>query len=251
MALLTALRGNQNTTRLLNYLKSSPKQYPCLTKEEEREMIRENAGDRQRLNKLLFMHNIRMVFSMAGRYVSKHRDFDTVVQDGMVGLATAAQRFEPEKNIKFCTYAMIWVKKYMSGYYYTNQFRKIDSQTVSLSSPASASSDEGDQPFEAVVQNYMDPSLATRAGDIDCALSADERSEICADLYARLTDDASLSATEKAVFTDMFVEREKTRDIAEKYKLGSDQISEIKHKILRKFKDILATGYSVTSMADL
>ena len=251
MAFLNRIQGNQNTTKLLNFLKRSPKQYPCLTKEQEQKLIEEHRHDRVELNRLLFMHNVRMVFSMAPKYVSKYRDFDTVVQDGMVGLGEAAKRFKIEKDIKFCTYAMIWVKKYMSGYYYTRQYQKIDSVSVSLSSPTRADDGDGDQTLEGVIQSYIDPSVDSRRNAIERQLSADECAEICEDLYGQLREDSSLSATEKAVFTDLFVEREKARDVAEKFGLDSDQISAIRRKVLDKFKDILVRDYEIDSYSDI
>ena len=82
-------------------------------------MIEKYKDDRDRLNHLLFMHNIRIVFNMAKTYMSKTNDYDSLVQNGMQGLAEAARRFKVDKNIKFCTYATIWVKKYMTMYYYS------------------------------------------------------------------------------------------------------------------------------------
>lgn len=42
-------------------------------------MIQENLHDRDRLNFLLFMHNVRTVFSQAKVYMSKTNDFDSLV----------------------------------------------------------------------------------------------------------------------------------------------------------------------------
>lgn len=53
-------------------------------------MIEKHRADRDRLNELLVMHNIRLVFNFAKGYMSKTDDYDTMVQDGMRGLATAA-----------------------------------------------------------------------------------------------------------------------------------------------------------------
>lgn len=245
-------RGNQNTTKLLNYLKQSSTQYPCLDKKAEREMIEKWRHDRTKLNQLLFMHNIRTVFSMASRYVSKYRDFDTVVQDGMVGLGEAAKRFDLDKNIKFCTYAVIWVKKYMSGYYYTSQFKNIDANTTSLSAPAaSASPDDKGSTLENFIQDIIDPAERLSVPDIDAQLAASENSEICESLYGRLEADSSLSATEKAVFAELFSGREKPRDVAEKHGLDMEQVSDIRRKVLSKFKNILAADYGIASYADL
>lgn len=83
-------------------------------------MIQENLHDRDRLNFLLFMHNVRTVFSQAKAYMSKTNDFDSLVQNGMLGLAEAVRRFDPSRDVKFCTYANTWVHKYLSMPYYTS-----------------------------------------------------------------------------------------------------------------------------------
>lgn len=246
--------GNQNTTKLINQLKASSTQYPVLNKKQEREMIEQNRNNRDRLNFLLFMHNIRTVFNQAKAYVSKTNDFDALVQNGMMGLGEAARRFDIDRDIKFCTYATIWVKKYMSMPYYTAQF-KLDMKTVSMNSPTlAASADENlsaEDTFENYIQSYLEPSVDFGNRPIESELSANEQSEICEKLYSRLEADSSLSAVDKAVFTDLFIEREKTRDVAEKYNLDQTAISEIKHRILRKFKDILKREYDITSYSDL
>ena len=66
-----------------------------------------------------------------------------------------------------------------------------------------------------------------------------------------MENDSTLSATDKAVFNDMFKNHEKTRDIAEKYNIEISDVSEIKHKILSKFKTILVNEYNITDVADV
>ena len=53
------IRGNQNTTKLINTLKAASIQYKCLTKDEEQKMIDKYKNNRPLLNNLLFMHNIK------------------------------------------------------------------------------------------------------------------------------------------------------------------------------------------------
>jgi RNA polymerase sigma factor (sigma-70 family) len=125
-------------------------------------MIQENLHDRDRLNFLLFMHNVRTVFSQAKAYMSKTNDFDSLVQNGMLGLAEAVRRFDPSRDVKFCTYANTWVHKYLSMPYYTSQY-KLDMNTVSLSSPSQAVKDQdgslsSEDTLENVVQDYVDPA---------------------------------------------------------------------------------------------
>jgi DNA-directed RNA polymerase specialized sigma subunit len=61
-----------------------------LSKTAERELIQKYRHNRTKLNKLLFMHNIEIVFNQAKKYMSKVEDFDALVQDGMIGLGEAA-----------------------------------------------------------------------------------------------------------------------------------------------------------------
>jgi len=245
------IRGNQNTTRLINQLKSSSVQYPVLTKEQEREMIEKHKDDRERLNFLLFMHNVRTVFNQAKAYMSKTSDYDSLVQNGMLGLAEAVRRFDTSRNIKFCTYANTWVHKYLSMPYYTAQF-KLDTKTVSMNAPTQSHDGDGaDETLENCIQNIMDSSAWKEDFSVESQISAIERAEICDDLYGWMDSDTSLSATDKAVFREIFVDREKTRDIAERHKMDASDVAEIKHRILGMCKARLERKYAITSYADI
>ena len=48
---------------------------------------------------------------MASRYRNKGIDYDDLVQEGNIGLLKAAEKFEPEREVKFSTYANYWVKQ--------------------------------------------------------------------------------------------------------------------------------------------
>ena len=69
--MITSIQNNENTTKLLNLLKRSERQYPCLSKDEEQALIEKYKDDRETLNKLLFMHNIKAVFNQAKAFVMK------------------------------------------------------------------------------------------------------------------------------------------------------------------------------------
>lgn len=244
---------NVNTTKLINQIKASHEQYKILSKEEEQELIEKYRNDRDKLNQLLCMHNIKMVFSMAKSFVTKTRDFDSLVQNGMLGLMEAAKRFDIDKNIKFCTYAAIWIRKYFSMHYYTSQY-KIDQNTSSLDEPAAFGSDDptDDTSFlENSLHKYMDPTHQDVVKTIDDSISANENSELCANLYSKLNADNSLSAMEKNVFIKLFVDNEKARDIALEYQIDPNTIAEIRRKVLNKFRNILAADYGITEYNQL
>lgn len=215
-------------------------------------MIEAYRGDRDRLNYLLFMHNVRTVFSQAKAYMAKTDDYDSLVQNGMLGLAEAARRFDPDKGIKFCTYANIWVHKYLSMPYWTAQFR-LDRKTVSLNAPAGdCDSASPDDTLENCVQDLLDPSFQSpSAVSVENEISACEQRDICDDMYRMMEGDSSLSATDKAVFTDLFARKEKTSCVSEKYNISQSAVSEIKRKILGKMREWMARKYNVSSYSQI
>lgn len=244
------IQGNQNTTKLINQLKADPKQYPALDKASERKMIEKYRGNREKLNHLLFMHNIKMVFNMAKKYTSKTRDFDNLVQNGMKGLAEAAVRFDLDKGIKFDTYAHWWIKKYLLSIFDPVK-TKIERSSISLDLPAlQGSSNSSDQSpkYENFVHDYIDPTVQ-QPRTIHEELSANEQQEICNQLYERIEADNSLSAMDKQLFTEMFQNREKTRDLALKYGLDQREVGQIRKTILEKCRGILENEMHITSFS--
>ena len=244
---------NVNTTKLINEIKNAKDQYPVLSKEEERELIEKYRNDRTELNRLLCLHNVKMVFSMAKSFVTKTRDFDSLVQNGMLGLMEAARRFDIDKNIKFCTYAAVWIRKYFSMYYYTAQY-KLDQATSSLDEPAAFGSDDPNDEtsfLENSLHKYVDPTYQDSVKQVDDFITASENSELCAKLYSKLSADTSLSSVEKGVFMKLFIDNEKTRDVAAEYHIDPSAVAEIRRKVLGKFRNILAADYGITEYNQL
>lgn len=246
------IHGNKNTTDLCNKLKAAEKQYPTLSKADEKALIKKYKNDRDKLNTLLFMHNIRIVFNIAKKYVSKTNDFDGLVQDGMLGLSEAVKRFDIKKDIKFITYATIWVRKYILMNFYGKQV-EVDKRSSSLNAAIdnSMKSNNGNEvTFENFVNEFIDPSCYQPKNIREELLSV-EQSDICNKLIEHMNNDVNLSATDKSVFIDLFYNREKPREVAEKYNISVIEITDIKKKILSKFKTILHNEFDVNSYADI
>lgn len=244
--MITSIQHNENTTKLCNFLKRSEKQYPCLTKEEERVLIEKYKDDRETLNKLLFMHNIKAVFNQAKAFVMKTKDFDNLVQDGMLGLGEACRRFDPSKDVKFITYAMPWIRKFILANFYGKQ-SELEKRSVSIASLVStlAENSRGNKEaaFDAVINECVDPSYSVVS--IEEQLSTDEKEVICKDLLNKVEADNSLSANDKAIFIDVVCNKERASDVALKYQTSKTYINELKSKVLNKLRNILETEYDV------
>jgi RNA polymerase primary sigma factor len=84
---------------------------PRLTADEERVLGRRiKEGDQDALRRLV-EGNLRFVVSYAKRYRSLGVPFLDLIHEGNLGLMEAARRFEPERNVKFITYAVWWVRQ--------------------------------------------------------------------------------------------------------------------------------------------
>ena len=247
------IKGNQNTTRLISELKKAAKQYPTLSKEAEDELIKTYANDRDKLNNLLFMHNIRLVFNVAKKYMSKTDDFDSMVQDGMFGLAIAAKNFDISRGVKFITYATPWVRKKVLERFYCKA-NEVIKRSVSLNSPSMQSnskindSNEGD--LEGYVNDYLDPSVSS-IKTFEQQLSAHEQNSLCADLYDSLENDKTITDKEKKIFTDLFYNKERAKDVQRMYGVTSKDISMIKEKILKNMRERLETHFGIHSFLDV
>lgn len=247
------IKGNQNTTKLINELKKAAKQYPTLSKEDEEELVKTYGHDRDKLNNLLFMHNIRLVFNIAKKYMGKTDDFDAMVQDGMLGLAIAAKNFDISRGVKFITYATPWVRKKVLERFYCKA-NEVIKRSVSMNSPAMQSSskinDSTDGDLENYVNDYLDPSVSSLKS-FHQQLSTNEQNRLCADLYNELQHDSSLTDKEKKIFTDLFYNRERAKDVQQMYGVTSKDISQIKDKILKSMRSRLESQFGIHSFSDI
>lgn len=92
------------------YLKEIGK-IPLLTAEEEVELAkRMEAGDEEAKKKLAEA-NLRLVVSIAKRYVGRGMLFLDLIQEGNLGLMKAVEKFEYRKGFKFSTYATWWIRQ--------------------------------------------------------------------------------------------------------------------------------------------
>ena len=94
---------------------------PFLERDEERELAvqwRHN-GDEHALHRLTAAH-MRLVIAIAARFKHYGLPMADLVQEGHVGLLEAAARFEPEREVRFSTYATWWIRASIQDYILRN-----------------------------------------------------------------------------------------------------------------------------------
>ena len=104
----------------LNFIKTSMKE-PLLAREHEFELARRwrDEGDEMALHELVRSY-MRLVVSTASRFRNYGLPMGDLVQEGNVGLMQAAARFEPQREVRFSTYATWWIRSAMQDYVLRN-----------------------------------------------------------------------------------------------------------------------------------
>lgn len=92
------------------------KRYKPITRSKERELlIKAKAGDLKAQNEIL-ESNLRFVFNIASRYKGNGAPISDLISEGNLGLVKAIQKFDIDKNVKFISYAVWWVRSSMQEF---------------------------------------------------------------------------------------------------------------------------------------
>jgi RNA polymerase primary sigma factor len=84
---------------------------PLLTPQEEKELAKKvKAGDQKAREKMI-KSNLRLVVSIAKNYVDRGLSLLDLIEEGNLGLLKAVERFDPDEECRFSTYATWWIKQ--------------------------------------------------------------------------------------------------------------------------------------------
>ncbi|MBQ2088796.1 MAG: RNA polymerase sigma factor RpoD [Lachnospiraceae bacterium] len=107
---LSAPDGISTDDPVRMYLKEIGK-VPLLTAEEEIELAKRMELGDQEAKKRIAEANLRLVVSIAKRYVGRGMLFLDLIQEGNLGLIKAVEKFDYRKGYKFSTYATWWIRQ--------------------------------------------------------------------------------------------------------------------------------------------
>lgn len=215
------------------------KKYKPITRAKEKELIRKaKNGDIDAQNEIL-TSNLRFVFNIAGRYKGNGAAISDLISEGNLGLIKAIQKFDPDKNVKFISYAVWWVRNAMQEFIKKRQtYLAVEKEEDSLNS--------------AVTEHRLtddDDEYIIRA---DVVLSDEEDEEIreLHENQKRIVDKllASLSDRERYIverYYGICGKEKNLEEIGKEIGITKERVRQIKEESLKKLRsNILLLGVS-------
>jgi len=104
----------QSNRDALQFYSAAVKANPVLSAEEENVLSRRwlDEQDRAAADRLVLC-NMRAVIKIAGEFSSQHAPLSDLIQEGTLGLMRAVERYDPERGVRFLSYAAWWIRAYI------------------------------------------------------------------------------------------------------------------------------------------
>jgi RNA polymerase sigma factor (sigma-70 family) len=106
-----AHRLTEQTTDSFQLFLNQASRYPLLTREEEVELAKRIERGDLEAKELLINSNLRLVIKFARRYQGHGLSLQDLIQEAMLGLIRATEKFDWRRGYKFSTYAVLWIKQ--------------------------------------------------------------------------------------------------------------------------------------------
>ena len=111
-----AVAGEENIDLFLREVRA----YPLLTEQQELELARRCASGDEDAVRAMVSANLRLVVAIAKRYYNGSVPLLDMIQEGAIGLLTAARKFDFTRKVRFSTYAAKWIRQGIMRYIMDN-----------------------------------------------------------------------------------------------------------------------------------
>ena len=204
------LLEKQNGEETLNSFLQEIRSFPRLTAQQERDLARRCAeGDEEAIRQMVNT-NLRLVVSVAREYTVPGVPLMDLIQEGSIGLLTAARKFDHRLDYRFSTYATKWIRQGISRYlanhsglirvpeHTAEQMRRIRAVSAQLRQESQTEPTV----MEIAEKLHLTPEKVEKLRLLDpeiCSLDLPVRSEEGGTLGALIRDDQSAQPQEELV----------------------------------------------------
>jgi RNA polymerase sigma-32 factor len=267
--------------------------YPLLTEEEERRLTRDYRKTLDpAIARKLVLSNLRLVIKIAMEYYYKvFSNISDLIQEGNIGLLLSVKKYNPDKGIRFPSYAQFWIRAYILKHLLNSYSmvkigttRKQKKVFYNLAKAKEALENLGFKSEPALLAKYMDVSdndvklIERRMKNRDVSLDAPvesgstttvqetivqqprfERDVEKQDMLARVREKMKdfyedLGEKERYIWDHRLLPdgpQMTLQDIAAKFKISKERIRQIEERIVRNLKKYWSKNVTDISINDI
>jgi len=208
------------------------KKYKPLTKAKEKRLLKLSRKGNLKAKNELLEANLKFVFDIAKHYTGRGLSISELISEGNMGLLKAVEKFDEEKDVKFISYAVWWIKQGM-----LEAIKKKRLITLVEIDPT----ESNDNIFECKIADSEDETMGG-VSDIGFSNESEEhKKELSAnqrEVIGKLLN--SLNSREKEIIEHYYGlsnKRELTlNEIGKKYNLSSERVRQVKLTAIRKLR---------------
>ena len=205
--------------------------YECaheiLTRETLLELVEKSQNGCIESKETIVNHNVRLVEKLIGPYIP-FAEKEELIQEGIIGVCEAVDKFDFSKNVSFSTYATIRIKKRIVYFIKENRTIKIPHWVYDTKEIDNHKKRTEIQSLNKVFGDGME--LTELIGNHDAEIEKMEKLDVIKRLFERL------EIIEKYVIIGSFVQGESLSEIAIKLGISKERVRQIKCSALNKLK---------------
>lgn len=225
---------NRKEKDLLSIYSEDLGKYKLLTSEEEIKLAKKAQKGDQEARNLLINSNLRLVVKMANKYAPHKNILPDLIQEGNLGLFKAIEKFNPDRKVRFATYATTWIKAYILRYLeynknpvkpgHTEEQRQNPNKFVSTDAPIFSSEDSptfGDN----LKSDYSSPEEEAQKNEL---------AEATNEAINELSDKRDRDIVRGHLMGNLTLEQ-----LGKKYGVSRERIRQLEVEIKKKLAEIL------------